>query len=75
MDSRREALIIKEFGKRLKKVRKAKGLSLRKLAMLAEMNYGNIHKIEKGEINPQISTVILLAEALGIPPSDLLPSL
>jgi len=74
MDSLREILIIKEFGKNLKKVRKGKGLSLRKLAHLADMNYGNIHKIEKGLINPQISTVILLAEALNVPPSDLLPS-
>lgn len=74
MDSPRETLIIKEFGKRLKKIRKEKKLSLRKLAHLADMNYGNIHKIEKGLINPQISTVVLLAEALGVPPSDLLPS-
>jgi transcriptional regulator with XRE-family HTH domain len=73
MDSRQEEIIIKDFGKRLKKARLAKGLSLRALADLADMNHGNIHEIELGNVNPQISTVVMLARALEIKPADLMP--
>lgn len=69
----REQQIINELGKKLRQIRESKGLSVRELADLADMNYSNISRIESGLVNPQITTVILLAEALGINPCDLLP--
>ena len=74
MDSSREEKIIKEFGKRLKKARTDKKLSVRALADIADMDFGNISEIENGKINPSITTVILLAEALEVDHSELLPS-
>ena len=74
MDSSREEKIIKEFGKRLKKARTAKKLSLRALAAIADMDFGNISEIENGKINPSLTTIVLLAEALEVDPVDLLPS-
>jgi len=59
---------IKEFGKRLKKARTDKKLSARALADIADMDFGNISEIENGKINPSLTTVILLAEALQINP-------
>ena len=72
MDHGREQKIIKDFGERLKKFRTDKKLSLRALADIAEMDFGNINEIENGKINPSLTTIVLLAEALQIHPSDLL---
>jgi transcriptional regulator with XRE-family HTH domain len=72
MDSSREVKIIKEFGKRLKKARTDKKLSVRALADIADMDFGNISEIETGKGNPSLTTIVLLAEALGINPCTLL---
>jgi transcriptional regulator with XRE-family HTH domain len=74
MDHGREQKILKEFGENLKKARTAKGLSLRALADIADMDFGNINEIETGKVNPSLTTIVLLAEALEIDPSTLLPS-
>jgi transcriptional regulator with XRE-family HTH domain len=74
MDAGREEKIIKEFGKRLKKARTDKKLSVRGLADIADMDFGNINEIENGKINPSLTTIVLLAEALDVDPSELLPS-
>ncbi|HET6254809.1 MAG TPA: helix-turn-helix transcriptional regulator [Puia sp.] len=73
MDSSRETKIIKDFGKRLKKARTDKKLSVRALADIADMDFGNISEIETGKVNPSLTTIVLLAEALEIDPADLLP--
>ena len=72
MDQSREKKILKEFGERLKKIRTDKKLSTRSLADIAEMDFGNINEIENGKINPSLISIIALAEALGIDPSELL---
>jgi transcriptional regulator with XRE-family HTH domain len=73
MDHGREQKIIKEFGERLKDARMTNNLSLRDLAAKADLDYGNINEIENGKINPSLTTVVILAEALGIAAADLLP--
>jgi transcriptional regulator with XRE-family HTH domain len=72
MDHGREKKILKEFGERLKKIRTDRNLSTRGLADLAEMDFGNINEIENGKVNPSLTTVVILAEALEIDPADLL---
>lgn len=57
------------FGENLSKIRKAKGLSLRKLAVLAEMEHHQILNIEKGG-DLRLSTVYKLAKALEVSPKD-----
>lgn len=74
MDHKREKEIIKDFGERLKKFRGDRNLSLRALADLADMDFGNISEIENGKINPSLTTIVLLAEALQVNPRDLLTS-
>lgn len=71
MDQGREEKIMKEFGERLKKIRTEKKLSTRALADIAEMDFGNINEIENGKINPSLTTIVLLAEALEIDPAVL----
>ena len=49
----------------LREWRKAKGLSLRGLAKMAKMDFAAIDKIERGNRDPRLSTIVALAEALG----------
>jgi transcriptional regulator with XRE-family HTH domain len=75
MDQAREKILMKEFGEKLKKFRNDRNLSVRALADLADMDYTNISNIENGHSNPSMTTVIFLAEALNVAPSELLPSI
>lgn len=61
----------KAFGEHFRKLRKAKGYGMREFALDADMEYGTLSKIERGVTNPTISTVLYLAEALGISHSEL----
>lgn len=69
-DLDKEALIL--FGKHLKKLRLAKKLTYRKMALLCNIDYGDIQKIESGKVNITILTLRELAKALQLPPKDLL---
>jgi transcriptional regulator with XRE-family HTH domain len=63
---------LKAFGENLRKVREKKDYSQRKLAELAGINFTQIGKIERGEINTTLSTVYAIAKALEIQPAKLL---
>lgn len=73
MIGNRDEQLNKAFGQNLKKTRKGKKLSIRKLALEADMDWSHIDKIEKGEVNPTLSTIYALATALKIDPRELLP--
>ena len=60
------------FGENLKNVREAKGLTQRGLASLCTIDHSDISKIEKGERNVTILTVLELANALEVKPRKLL---
>ena len=72
MDSAREKKILKEFGERLKKLRMERDLSIRALALNADLDFGNINEIERGKINPSLITILALAEGLEVDPCNLL---
>jgi transcriptional regulator with XRE-family HTH domain len=63
---------LKEFGNNLKKLRLSKGYTLRSLASECKIDHSDIGKIEKGEKNITILTVLELANALQIHPKKLL---
>lgn len=69
-DPKKEYLL--RFGENLKSLRTTKGLSLRALAALCSVDHSDIAKIEKGEINITILTVLELATALEVKPRKLL---
>lgn len=50
----------------LKKWREKKGLSVRKLGELAGVHYVSIVRMESGKLDPQLSTLLKLCEALDI---------
>ncbi|HTD94719.1 MAG TPA: helix-turn-helix transcriptional regulator [Chitinophagaceae bacterium] len=61
-----------KFGENLKKLRMSKGLSQRGLASLCTIDHSDISKMERGEINVTILTVLELATALELKPKRLL---
>jgi transcriptional regulator with XRE-family HTH domain len=59
------------FGKQLEKFRILQGLSYRQLAQRCDLDHSVISKIEKGEVNIQIGTVMELARGLNVHPKEL----
>ena len=75
MDQGQDEKTIKDFGENLKRIRMSKGISLRDLADIAELNFGNIGDIELGKVNPSLTTIARLADALEIGVCDLFLSM
>jgi len=62
---------LKKFGENLKKIREAKGISQRSLATSCNVDSSHISKIERGEKNVTILTIIELAHGLEVKPKKL----
>lgn len=62
-------------GRAVREARKAQGLSQEALAEKAGFQRNYIGRIERGERNPNVSTLVVLGRALGIRPADLLAGL
>jgi transcriptional regulator with XRE-family HTH domain len=62
---------LKKFGENLRRLRKAKGLSLREMSYACSIDNSKIAKIEKGMINITYTTLLQLAIALEVPPRTL----
>jgi len=63
---------LNRFGKHLEMLRKRNKLSFRKLAQRCNIDYSNLKKYEKGEINPSMLSLIDLAGALGVTTKELM---
>lgn len=59
------------FGKNLKKIRNEKGLTVRVLAALAQLNKSTIVNIEHGRFSSNIDVIYKISVALGVPIRDL----
>jgi len=57
-------------GKRIRRLRKDRGLALRNLAELCGLSANAISLIERGENSPTVSSLRRLAEAFNVPVSD-----
>ncbi|MDP3955884.1 MAG: helix-turn-helix transcriptional regulator [bacterium] len=64
--------ISEQLGKNMKRIRAKKGMSQGDIARALEVDRGYISNIENGKKNPTIATIQKLANALGIPSSELL---
>ncbi|WP_437920663.1 helix-turn-helix domain-containing protein [Sphingobacterium sp. LRF_L2] len=67
----------KKFGQHLKDIREGRKIrtekvSLRKLEQISEIDFSQIHRIEKGESSPSLLTLKALADALQISLKDLI---
>lgn len=64
--------VLTQFASNLKKLREMQGISIRELAVRSDLEYSQVQRIEKGKVNIALTTVIALAEGLGISPDALL---
>ena len=62
---------LKKFGLNLRKIRKEKGYTMESLANEAEIEYRQFGRIERGEINTSIISILRISEVLGTEMSDL----
>jgi transcriptional regulator with XRE-family HTH domain len=63
--------IEKQFGERIRELRKAKGLSQEELAFRAKIHRTYLGSIERGERNPALKNIAAIAKALGVSISEL----
>lgn len=63
---------LEKFAAHLLKLRKESGLSHRELAARCDVDYAKISKIETNKANLSLTTLIEIAEGLGVHPKDLL---
>ncbi|WP_298535868.1 helix-turn-helix transcriptional regulator [uncultured Algibacter sp.] len=59
------------FGENLNKLRKDRRLSYRQLATRCNIDNSDLSKIEKGQRNISLSTILELAKGLNIHPKEL----
>lgn len=59
------------FGKRLRLLRKSRGLTLERLGEIASIGYKHIADVERGEKAPSFEAIQKLADALGVAVHDL----
>lgn len=68
-----ENKVLGDLGANVRRERTARGITQEKLAELADLNIRTIQKIESGELNVLITTMIRIQRGLGCKWSRLVP--
>jgi len=63
---------LKLLGANIKRLREAKQLSLRDMSYACNIDNSKISKIENGQINITFTTILQIADALEVNPSEIL---
>ena len=71
MNNLRNKKTLELFGEKLKSLRISKGLTLEQLAFEADIEISQVHRVEKGKINPTLTTLVALAKGLDITLAEL----
>jgi ribosome-binding protein aMBF1 (putative translation factor) len=69
--NRRQAQIQRQFGERIRELRKEKGLSQEGLALACDLDRSYVGGVERGERNISLLNIYKMARALGVSPSEL----
>lgn len=64
---------IKAFGLKVRKLRQEREMTIEQFANSVELHVTQLSRIERGESNPTLSYILLIAEKLGVSPRDLMP--
>ncbi|WP_214370507.1 helix-turn-helix domain-containing protein [Pseudonocardia sp. H11422] len=59
--------VVASIGPKVRALRHDRGLTLQQLAHLADVSAAAVHKVERGEMVPTITTMLKIAGALGTP--------
>jgi len=62
--------IRKDFGKRLRQLRKARGFSQESLALASNLDRTYVSSVERGERNISLINIYKMALALGVSPKE-----
>lgn len=62
----KDEALITSVGRNIRKAREAKGLSLRAFSASIGIDYTSLSKLERGLIDPRVSTVLRIGDALGM---------
>jgi transcriptional regulator with XRE-family HTH domain len=62
--------IRKDFGKRLRQLRKARGFSQESLALASSLDRTYVSSVERGERNISLINIYKMASALGVSPKE-----
>jgi DNA-binding XRE family transcriptional regulator len=72
MNNLRDKELLIKFGDRLKAVRNEHNMTLEQLAFASDVEISQVHRIEKGSINPTLSTLSALAKGLDMTIAELI---
>ena len=73
MSNNHDEKALKAFGKNLRQLRKAKGLTTRQFADLAEIAYSQVWTLESGKGNPSLITLLTICRVLNVTIDELIP--
>ncbi|HTV56805.1 MAG TPA: helix-turn-helix transcriptional regulator [Terriglobia bacterium] len=71
MAYKRDEAVKAEFGRRVRELRRRKGLSQEDLALACDLDRSYIGGIERGERNVSLVNIHKISAALGLPVKDL----
>jgi transcriptional regulator with XRE-family HTH domain len=66
---------LEAFAANLRAARDRRGLTQEQLSHVSGVTSGEVSKMERGAREPKITTLVKLADALDVPPADLLAGL
>ena len=72
LDKDEKLLLAKLFGRAVRELREKQGLKRMDLARRMSVQHTRVAQIENGKVDPQVSTVLAVAEAMNVAPSALL---
>ena len=72
LSKNRQDPVLTSLGEAIRRIRMDKGVSQEKLALLADLDRSYVGRVERGDNNVALLTLMKLAEALGMRISDLL---
>jgi DNA-binding XRE family transcriptional regulator len=72
MNNLRDKELLIKFGNRLKTIRNERNMTLEQLAFASDIEISQVHRVEKGSINPTLSTLSALAKGLNMTIAELI---
>jgi transcriptional regulator with XRE-family HTH domain len=60
------------FGRVIRELRTEQGISQEELGNRTGLHRNHVGQVERGELSPTLTSVEVLADALGLPPSELI---
>ena len=69
----RRYVISKKVGKKIRIIRRKKGITQEEIADKSGMHVSTLGRIERGESNPPLQTLNKIAQALRVKPKEILP--